>query len=1184
MCANLENIALTKSSDSNLYIGTSASEILHFVQIPPDPEDSNGQPSYILASRLSPQGESTNSPDKPGVQQILLLPTVQKSLVLCNGTITFYSLPELSPIFENIPPPKNCGWVGGIDLNIDTRTIDHSPTASVTALISLKSKLRPVIVGERARGLKTIDYTGSIISVRRDSIACVADSRSYALLDIDQQLKIPLFPVSSLDITLSDTVGGRVEDISSDHPSDPRIGNVRDTGHLRTHSRDSSLGTLINAATNRASSASRDRTGPQTPDRISRVTSPAPTASPTRSATREPDTGRPDTSSVSAPASTAEPPAVPEPDSSLLPVVPPDSVPASAPVYLKPHIISPSPQEFLLVTGTAPSEPGVGMFVNLDGDVTRSTLEFERYPHALVADGRGQGIDFNVNNAEEDEEGYIIAVMSIGPDNSDYGLEIQRWDLDPGEGALQKSWLSMPATDSQPAQIDRQLNYLPGVRSVTDKGDIQFAEVIDKLSLKRFRPSRAGPANVAEVSIEQEEIHRSEHSEDFESSKAATPPPVSHGEFMSEDAEQLRIDEEVQFAKRLALTRTRIVVWSEDKAWWVVRNPLTLRLDAGLPLQDGNVEDTNASHDRQAIVETINSIRGQEARTEVEFVGLGYIRQKAGMLLLIDLLRSDIPALDAEDRIAEEALMSSGLDPRIVLSLVPTLKQEIVEGKNGIWLHGGVLRTTETFLASSRTSTKVEHYILQFYRRYLTAWRLKKGFGSIASEREVFQSLDAALLVVLLELDKSAKESNTARSPLKGSVRYELYSLVDNGIECFDRATQLLEHYGRLYVLSRLYQSRKMAAEVLHTWRRIVEDATTENKDEFPDGEQEFRKYLTKISNPRLVEEYGVWLAARNTRLGIQVFADDKARVRFEPAQVVEILRKGAPSAIKEYLEYLVFVKNHTQHVNELISYYLDIVVATLTASQEAKDILEQSYSTYRALDSPKPTYRQFITDNAIPDEWWHARLRLLQLLGGSHGAASEYDVDAILHRIEPFTKYLVPEIIILQGRRGMHVQALKLLVHDLGDYDTAISYCLLGGSSIYHPVRHGEISHESVNASDDLGTNLRTPNKNEQTSLFNTLLSLFLELQDISDRVNQTTYLLSHHSEYFDITEVLAKIPDDWSLDLVSGFLITALRKIVVEKRATGVVKAISGAENLAVSIAVADSLDKRKAVVQRS
>jgi hypothetical protein len=365
-------------------------------------------------------------------------------------------------------------------------------------------------------------------------------------------------------------------------------------------------------------------------------------------------------------------------------------------------------------------------------------------------------------------------------------------------------------------------------------------------------------------------------------------------------------------------------------------------------------------------------------------------------------------------------------------------------------------------------------------------------------------------------------------------------------------------------VLSRLYQSRKMAGEVLATWCRIVE-GEVDDGGEFRDGEQKVREYLAIIRNSALVQEYGVWLAARNPKLGVQVFAEDRSQVKFEPVQVVSILRDGAPGAVKYYLEYLVFNKNHAEYINELIAYYLDIVTSKLEESKEARSILAQTYESYRALRPPKPTYRQFITDNSINEEWWHSRLRLLQLLGGSQGSASQYDVAAILSRIAPYTQELVPEVIILDGRQSHHEEALRLLTHGLGDYNTAINYCLLGGSSIYHPIS-GTTARESL------------PTREEQAELFGFLLAEFLRIEDISNRVEQTSSLLERFGSWFDVGFVLSLIPDSWSVELVSGFLVSALRRIVRERSETTVAKSLSGAENLKVS---ADLIGKIEAAV---
>ena len=637
---------------------------------------------------------------------------------------------------------------------------------------------------------------------------------------------------------------------------------------------------------------------------------------------------------------------------------------------------------------------------------------------------------------------------------------------------------------------------------------------------------------------------------------------------LPEKWEDQRNEEEQRFAKRLSHTRTRLVAWSGRNIWWTVRNPLTLRLDARISAMTTNEmreDQTYPSLDRRKLVEVINSLRGREAKTETEFLSLAYIRQRAGLLLFMSGLDALArPPSKPEYRTAEEALLEGGLDPRIILAIIPYLRGEIIEGRTGIWIHGGVKDVADKFITNSRPGTIdtkqegiMSDHILMFVRGFLASWRKKKGFGSIANENEVFRSVDAALLIVLLRLDKSTPPG----SPESKSVRAELNELVDNGVDCFERAVSLLESHHRLFVLSRLYQSRKMAGEVLATWRRIVEGELDEG-GEIGDGEQRVREYLMKIRNKGLVQEYGVWLAARNPKLGVQIFAEDRSQVKFQPHQVVDVLRAGAPGAVKEYLEYLVFNKDHAEYINELISYYLDIVTSKLKESEEARAILASTYESYRALRPPKPTYRQFITDNTINEEWWHSRLRLLQLLGGSQGLASQYDVAAILAQIAPYTRELVPEVIILDGRQSHHEEALRLLTHGLGDYDTAINYCLLGGSSIYHPISGG-MGRESL------------PTRDEQAKLFGFLLAEFLRIEDVSDRIEQTSSLLERFGGWFDVGYVLSLIPDSWSVELVSGFLVSALRRIVRERSETMIAKALSGAENLKVNAELIGNID---------
>ncbi|RBQ74972.1 hypothetical protein FVER14953_07380 [Fusarium verticillioides] len=1139
--------------DANLYVGTSASELLHFVQIPPDPNDRSGQPVYILASRLCPQYvETPGTPNsRPGVQQILLLPRVGKACILCNWTVTFYSLPELSPVFGTTLV-KNCSWIGGIDLNeplLDDGSAERG--GGVTILLSLMRKIQVVRVGEDARAFKKIDFSGSTLSVRRDSIACVADSKSYALIDVEQQLKIPLMSISSLEETTSPSEIGHAQRIGADTASgllrsSSSTGN-RTSSEVPSHSRSTSLGGSILDSIRR-----QDHRSNEGEDFLGRNTSPQPSISPRPSMER---------ASTPNPPSLDKPlPAAPSPSGT--PSQSTDPRPRPGSVFLKPHITSPTPDEFLIVTGTDPLEPGIGMFVNLDGDPTRPTLEFTRYPKEVVVDSPPLNANSSQPSSMQEEDGYVLASMTREKEGLEYGLEIQRFDAgsDPNP---QKFWLTA-----------READGVYGIRSLAGSEETRFDEIVQKLSQRRYTPfsvsispgtpdpssSAKTPDSRTALSIE----HLSKEKELFDRNIDS-----QDEESLPEEWEANRNAEGEEFARQLAKAEARLAVWSGSRIWWAIRNPLLIQLDAALEAACVGDVFSPAELDRQAIFTTINSVRGREPQSELEFMTYGYLRQKAGILLLTNLLKSpeDKQFTEKDVKALEEVLIESGLDPRVVLSLIPSVRNEIIEGSRGIWIYGGVRRTADAYLRSrefqmtSKDSIgTLEPRTMHFLRRFLGTWRKKKGFGSVADEREVFHTVDAALLLVLLEIDQHSPKGLGKG----GVVRSELYEIVDKGVDCFDRAVDLLESYHRLFVLSRLYQSRKLSGDVLATWRRIIEGEQDVGQ-ELREGEQRVREYLTKVSSQALVQEYGVWLANRNPKLGVQVFTEDKGRApKFEPAEAVAILREEAPDAVKYYLEHLVFGKGHTTYINDLMAYYLDVVVHDLESSEESRALVRATYEAYRALQPPKPAYSHFLRDNAPDDnEVWHSRLRLLQLLS----EANDYDAAAIRDRVSELPDdLLVPETIILAGRECKHDDALRLLVHNLGDYDTAVSYCLRGGAS-------------TTGAAPS-----QRPSFEEQRGLFNVVLHELLALENVSDRVEQTGALLERFGGWFEIDDVLSLIPDDWSVDIIAGFLVGALKRLVGERHEAMLTRVLSGAQNLRVSYDRVAKIDEKGPSIEAS
>lgn len=255
-----------------------------------------------------------------------------------------------------------------------------------------------------------------------------------------------------------------------------------------------------------------------------------------------------------------------------------------------------------------------------------------------------------------------------------------------------------------------------------------------------------------------------------------------------------------------------------------------------------------------------------------------------------------------------------------------------------------------------------------------------------------------------------------------------------------------------------------------------------------------------------------------------------------------------------------------TRYTNDLIAFYLDTVTSELDRSPASRSVLLATYETYRALQPPKPTYLEFVTDNSNQTEWWENRLRLLELLGSQQDEVVSYDVTAVLSRIEHLQAELIPEMIILDGRQGRHFEALHLLTHGLGDFDTAIKYCLLGGLRIFGSLE----SHGPV------------PPREEQAYLLNHLLTEFLRIEDLSSQIERTGDLLERFDGWFDIKQVLTALPDSWSVDIISGFLVNSLRRLVQEGHEMVMVKSLSSCQNLGATIELADGINTAGASIE--
>ena len=823
--------------------------------------------SFILASRLRPEAPKVLDAS-PGVQQIVVLPEAGKACILCNTTLAFYSLPELSPAYQEKSKVERCTWVSVVPDGIPGG--DAAENAALL-LICSDRRVQLVRVGQKLKLVNRISLPGSVNASSLAGIACVADSRSYSLLDIVQQQQIPLFEINP-------QAGNAPEHLAEKPlpslPTDPQVehgdsgepeaGTEETASHQLAGDGSGSPSSQLDPSVSKESSTKH---APMTSSPEDRTIPVDPTGQDNAEMRKTSATHVRQESTVSSIKQT------------------PDMHHA----HLKPNIILATSSEFLLTTGTSANEPGVGIFVNLDGDVVRGTLQFQTYPQSITIDSPPRdesGTENHLHSSEATEHSYILAIVKQRDDNQwKMCIEIQLWDTDSDEERsplILDPRTEIPTLSKAPGLCTLGLSRSSSTRSIDIPG------MVDKLRLGLFQPGLDSSA-VDENSLRIPQMQSNE--------------------------------QDTLFMHGLTHTNARMLVWTTDSIWWIVRSPKLMQLDDKL---DRALTNNNAGQkgfvERSIIDSVLNSIRSQdkeESPDEQTFLSNRYLCQKASLLSFYDLVvqtASGTQTYELDLQATEHALSDGDIDPRLLIISLADLRSDVKFGHHGMLLHGSLQQIWRLFSQSKAAQTSLIprdlnwNSVLHLIKRYLLRWRRKKGYGSVTDDRALFESIDFALLRILLLLDSEHRPGQAAR----GSVRSELNTVVDEGLECFDSAVKLLETHQRLYVLSRLYQGRRQYGKVLETWKRIVEGAPDAG-GELVRGEEEIRAYLAKRKDRALVQDYGIWLARRNPKMGAQVFADAKSQVRFDPREVVELLKTHAPHAVKEYLEQLVFGNNVSQ-------------------------------------------------------------------------------------------------------------------------------------------------------------------------------------------------------------------------------------------------------------------------------
>ncbi|KAK7206249.1 hypothetical protein BZA70DRAFT_266570 [Myxozyma melibiosi] len=586
------------------------------------------------------------------------------------------------------------------------------------------------------------------------------------------------------------------------------------------------------------------------------------------------------------------------------------------------------------------------------------------------------------------------------------------------------------------------------------------------------------------------------------------------------EADESRLEEERRIAARFSNVSSSLFVYSNELGvQCLIPTPDLLRLDSLL--------------DERKIEEVLAALNKEQEPSERAFYEVTYIRQKLSLLYFDEGNYVD----------AERYWNESGFDPRIVISL---FNKEDVKGTP--WLYAGVKEALKI------PEKEIPLEALMVVKHYLAGWLERKGFQSVMDSTDVFHSVEVAYLRVLLSTPMTTKE--------------EIYNFTDLTVDdhSFPESVKLLQDHKKYFALSRLYQSRKHVAEVCETWRKMISGEWEDN--EFTDGEHKMTEYLLRCKDENIVWEYGLWLMRRNAELGIQVFTDPRRKAKINATRLKDEIRKIGGEAWRIYLEDVVFAQQHFELANELVLLYTSDVIEVVESNEEARQEIIRSYEEYRALTPPKAAYTLFLQGKMAESTNQEAvamRLKFLNILQSD----VSYDVQEVLRRIKPHEDFLVTEMVILYGKLSLHHSALHILCHSLADYDTAFAYCLYGG----HVIHASELA---------VGDQSQVSGF-QQAELFKLLLVEFLKLKSTEDRIKCTKRLLEGWGSLLDLQFVLQTIPDSWSVELISGFLISSVRGLLRTRKESLLMRGLSREENLRVSGELMDRIFEEGPIIER-
>ncbi|CAI5696163.1 transforming growth factor-beta receptor-associated protein 1 [Oreochromis niloticus] len=225
----------------------------------------------------------------------------------------------------------------------------------------------------------------------------------------------------------------------------------------------------------------------------------------------------------------------------------------------------------------------------------------------------------------------------------------------------------------------------------------------------------------------------------------------------------------------------------------------------------------------------------------------------------------------------------------------------------------------------------------------------------------------------------------------------------------------------------------------------------------------------------------------------------------------VQIFIKRPPDGQFETQDVLTFLETFPL----ALIFYLEYLIHDLNSEEESHhNRLALAYVTQML---QKEDERVRVTRGKLQQLLWESKF---------------YNISTVYDRLKSTT--LHPEKAILLGRSGEHYQALQMLVHEEKDLQAAEAYC--------------------CKAAQDQDSQFRQV-------LLLTLLQIYLSSKDLT---GAAVDLLHSQPQVFALEKVLQLLPESWSVQLVSQFLVVSLRETFHQRQMVRLQQALAQAELL--------------------